>query len=164
MGKPYDLLYIYIYIYIHPLWELKLSYYIGETLLFTQISCVSWSPKLLAPHGSHGLELLIFVGSSCHKALCFPTPWVNVCMVVANIANMGISINSAVNSGFCGRVNRQGPINKVSGRRLHQSHRGALPGLAGRQRPVRRKHLRHRHRCRCHRPLRCSCACGLCKR
>ena len=36
-------------------------------------------------------------------------------MVVANIANMGISINSAVNSGFYGRVNRQGPINKVTG-------------------------------------------------
>ena len=40
---------------------------------------------------------------------------VNVGMVVANIANMGISINSAVNSGFCGRINRQGPINKVTG-------------------------------------------------
>jgi len=40
---------------------------------------------------------------------------VNVGMVVANLANMGISINSAVNSGFCGRVNLKGPINKVTG-------------------------------------------------
>ena len=40
---------------------------------------------------------------------------VNVGMVVANLANMGISINSAVNSGFCGRVNLKGPINKVAG-------------------------------------------------
>ena len=36
-------------------------------------------------------------------------------MVVANLANMGISINSAVNSGQCGRVNLDGPINKVTG-------------------------------------------------
>ncbi|CAE7282277.1 unnamed protein product [Symbiodinium natans] len=40
---------------------------------------------------------------------------VDVGMVVANLANMGLSINSAVNSGQCGRVNLDGPINKVSG-------------------------------------------------
>ena len=40
---------------------------------------------------------------------------VDVGMVVANLANMGISINSAVNSGQCGRVLLDGPINKVSG-------------------------------------------------
>ncbi|CAE7378622.1 SCN5A, partial [Symbiodinium sp. KB8] len=38
---------------------------------------------------------------------------VDVGMVVANLANMGISINSAVNSGQCGRVSLNGPINKV---------------------------------------------------
>ena len=40
---------------------------------------------------------------------------VDVGMVVANLANMGISINSAVNSGQCGRVSLNGPINKVAG-------------------------------------------------
>ncbi|CAE7667886.1 unnamed protein product, partial [Symbiodinium necroappetens] len=40
---------------------------------------------------------------------------VDVGMVVANLANMGISINSAVNSGQCGRVSLNGPINKVTG-------------------------------------------------
>ena len=40
---------------------------------------------------------------------------VDVGMVVANLANMGISINSAVNSGQCGRVSLDGPINKVAG-------------------------------------------------
>ncbi|CAE7646864.1 unnamed protein product [Symbiodinium sp. CCMP2592] len=40
---------------------------------------------------------------------------VDVGMVVANLANMGISINSAVNSGQCGRVSLDGPINKVTG-------------------------------------------------
>ena len=40
---------------------------------------------------------------------------VDVSMVVANLANMGMSINSAVNSGQCGRVSLNGPINKVAG-------------------------------------------------
>ncbi|OLQ02780.1 Adenylate cyclase 1 [Symbiodinium microadriaticum] len=40
---------------------------------------------------------------------------VDVSMVVANLANMGMSINSAVNSGQCGRVSLNGPINKVTG-------------------------------------------------
>ena len=40
---------------------------------------------------------------------------VDVGMVVSNLANMGLSINSAVNSGFCGRQNGEGPINKVTG-------------------------------------------------
>ena len=40
---------------------------------------------------------------------------VDVGMVVANLANMGISINLAVNSGQCGRVSLNGPINKVAG-------------------------------------------------
>ena len=40
---------------------------------------------------------------------------VNVGMVVANLANMGLSINSAVNSGQCGRVSLNGPLNKVTG-------------------------------------------------
>ena len=40
---------------------------------------------------------------------------VDVGMVVANLANMGISINSAVNSGQCGRVLLNWHFNKVTG-------------------------------------------------
>ena len=58
-----------------------------------------------------GRRLLIGQGAVGNGVQC----GVNVGMVVANLANMGLSINSAVNSGYCGRVNRQGPINKVSG-------------------------------------------------
>eukprot|EP00439_Symbiodinium_sp_Y106_P004841 s7018_g1.t1 len=36
-------------------------------------------------------------------------------MVVANLANMGISINSAVNSGHCGRVGLNSHFNKDTG-------------------------------------------------
>ena len=56
--------------------------------------------RLLIGHGPSG------VGVQCG---------VDVGMVVANLANMGISINSAVNSGQCGRVSLDGPINKVTG-------------------------------------------------
>ena len=40
---------------------------------------------------------------------------VDVAMVVANLANMGISINSAVNTGECGRDILNGRMNKVAG-------------------------------------------------
>ena len=61
--------------------------------------------------GNAGRRLLVGEGAIGVGVQC----GVNIGMVVANIANMGISINSAVNSGFCGRINRQGPINKVTG-------------------------------------------------
>mmetsp|Transcript_13163 Transcript_13163/g.31404 ORF Transcript_13163/g.31404 Transcript_13163/m.31404 type:complete len:500 (+) Transcript_13163:98-1597(+) len=40
---------------------------------------------------------------------------VNVGMVAANIANMGISVFLAAKKGFCGRVLRQSALNKVTG-------------------------------------------------
>ncbi|CAE7433891.1 unnamed protein product, partial [Symbiodinium pilosum] len=61
--------------------------------------------------GAAGRRLLVGEGAIGVGVQCM----VNVGMVVSNIANMGISINSAVNSGFCGRINRQGPVNKVTG-------------------------------------------------
>ena len=61
--------------------------------------------------GDAGRRLLIGEGPVGNGVQC----GVNVGMVVANLANMGLSINSAVNSGYCGRVNKQGPINQVSG-------------------------------------------------
>mmetsp|Transcript_122076 Transcript_122076/g.171793 ORF Transcript_122076/g.171793 Transcript_122076/m.171793 type:complete len:244 (-) Transcript_122076:410-1141(-) len=49
------------------------------------------------------------------------------------------------------------------GRDPHQLDRRALPGLPGRQRPVRCKHLGHHHGCRRHGPLRRRRACRLCQ-
>ena len=61
--------------------------------------------------GVDGRRLLIGQGPVGNGVQCA----VDVGVVVANIANMGISINSAVNSGFCGRNLIKGPINKVTG-------------------------------------------------
>ena len=58
-----------------------------------------------------GRRLLIGQGPVGNGVQCA----VDVGMVVANIANMGISINSAVISGYCGRNLIKGPINKVTG-------------------------------------------------
>ena len=40
---------------------------------------------------------------------------IDVGMVVTNIANMGLAINGAVNSGMCGWKAKASPLNKLTG-------------------------------------------------
>ncbi|CAE7614049.1 unnamed protein product [Symbiodinium natans] len=93
---------------------------LAATASLAAATCVSTPPSLTTTKISvlgdqtvrgMGRRLLIGEGAIGNGIQC----GLDVGMVVSNIANMGLAINSAVNSGQCGWQAKASPLNKVTG-------------------------------------------------
>mmetsp|Transcript_23053 Transcript_23053/g.47436 ORF Transcript_23053/g.47436 Transcript_23053/m.47436 type:complete len:491 (+) Transcript_23053:62-1534(+) len=94
---------------------------LAATASLAAATCVPTPPSLTTTkisvlgdqtvRGLPGRRLLIGEGAIGNGVQC----GIDVGMVVTNIANMGLAINGAVNSGMCGWKAKASPLNKLTG-------------------------------------------------
>jgi len=94
---------------------------LAATASLAAATCVPTPPSLTTTkisvlgdqtvRGAPGRRLLIGEGAIGNGVQC----GIDVGMVVTNIANMGLAINGAVNSGMCGWKAKASPLNKLTG-------------------------------------------------
>lgn len=94
---------------------------LAATASLAAATCVPTPPSLTTTkisvlgdqtvRGAPGRRLMIGEGAIGNGVQC----GIDVGMVVTNIANMGLAINGAVNSGMCGWKAKASPLNKLTG-------------------------------------------------